>query len=99
VFWKLGQRLLRLGQNVILESGFWLRSDRDEKRLGARRLGVAVELRYLDVPLEEVHRRLAARTAAAEPGTVAATPGQIESWIPRFEPPDAEELALFDPSV
>jgi predicted kinase len=47
VFWTLAQRLLELGQSVILESGFWLRSDRDEKRLGARALGVGVELCYL----------------------------------------------------
>jgi len=80
--------LLELGQSVILESGFWLRSDR----------GAAVELRYLDVSIEELHRRLAARTAAAEPGTVATSAEQIESWIPRFEPPDTTELALFDPS-
>src|SRR5215813_1637700 len=38
LFWQLAQNLLRLGQSVILESGFWLRSDRDEKRLGARAL-------------------------------------------------------------
>lgn len=44
-FWELAKDLLRLGQSVILESGFWLRSDRDEKRLGARALGAAVELR------------------------------------------------------
>jgi hypothetical protein len=30
LFWDIGQRLLGLGQSVILESGFWLRSDRDE---------------------------------------------------------------------
>jgi hypothetical protein len=41
-------------------------------------------------------RRLAARTAADVPGTVATTPEQIDAWIPRFEAPDEEELALFD---
>lgn len=35
LFWDLAQTLLRRGRNVIPESGFWLRSDRDEKRLGA----------------------------------------------------------------
>ena len=39
-FWHLAQDLLRLGQNVILESGFWLRSDREEKRLA----GQAIEI-------------------------------------------------------
>ncbi|EFL16122.1 predicted protein [Streptomyces sp. C] len=45
-FWKHAQDLLKVGQTVILKSSFWLRSDRDEKRLGARALGVPVELRY-----------------------------------------------------
>src|SRR4249920_2918461 len=45
LFWTLAQDVLRAGGTVILESGFWLRSDRDEKRLGARALGAAVELR------------------------------------------------------
>src|SRR6185437_6585537 len=29
-FWRLAQRMLALGQSVILESGFWQRADRDE---------------------------------------------------------------------
>jgi hypothetical protein len=47
LFWGLTQRLLALGQNVVLESGFWLRSDRDEKRLVARGLGARVELQVV----------------------------------------------------
>lgn len=35
-FWSHAQDLLRLGQTVILEFGFWSRTERDEKRLGAR---------------------------------------------------------------
>lgn len=52
---------------------------------------------YLDVPLDELHRRLAARTAAGALGTLATTPDQIDGWIPSFEAPDAAELSLFDP--
>ena len=53
-FWGLAQELLTLRQNVILESGFWLRSDRDEKRMGAQALDATVELVVLDVPLDEL---------------------------------------------
>ena len=50
-FWDLTQRLLVLGTTVILEWGFWARSERDEKRKVARSLGVAVELpRQVQVP-------------------------------------------------
>jgi predicted kinase len=95
-FWQLAQNLLRLGQSVILESGFWLRSDRDEKRLGARTLGAAVELHYLDVPLDELCRRLAVRNGAGTWGTVPVTREMLEQYRTIFQPPDADELGLFD---
>jgi predicted kinase len=97
VFWKLAQEPLRLGQSIILESGFWLRSDRDEKRLGARELGAAVELRYLEVPFEQLCLRLDARNQSEMHGIVPITRAQLENWLPLFQPPDQAELALFDP--
>jgi predicted kinase len=95
-FWLLARRLLALGQSVILESGFWLRADRDEKRLGARALGAAVELRYLDVPLDELYRRIERRNAAPAPGDVHITHADLALWATLFQTPDAAELALFD---
>ena len=56
-------RLLVLGTSVVLEWGFWARSERDEKREAARALGVAVELRFLDAPYDELVRRVVARHA------------------------------------
>lgn len=53
-FWELAQRLLVLGISVILEWGFWARSERDQMRKAARALGVAVELRFLDAPYDEL---------------------------------------------
>lgn len=98
-FWRLAQRLLALGQSVILESGFWLRADRDEKRLGARALGAAVELRYLHAPLDELYRRIEGRNASPDPGDVNITRADLELWTTFFQPPDAAELALFDPPI
>ncbi len=96
-FWILAQDVLRTGGSVILESGFWLRSDRDEKRLGARVIGAAVELRFLDVPLDELVRRLDAREATPESGRISRA--ELERWLPLFEPPDAAEIASFDPPI
>ena len=95
VLWDLAQELLRLGQSVILESGFWLRSDRDEKRTGARAIGAAVELRYLDVPLHELSRRLASRVEG-EVGAAKISHSDLERFAASFQRPDADELALFD---
>jgi predicted kinase len=92
VQWTLAQRLLSLGVDVILENGFWRRSERDAYRAGAAAAGAACAVRYLDVPREELHRRLIARNADPPPDTFAVTPEQLDAMWPHFEPPDAGEL-------
>ena len=94
--WELAQELLGLGQPVILENGFWAREERDELRLAARAMGVPVELRFLDAPVDELWRRLEDRNAAAPPGAAPIAKDDLERWAQQFEAPDAAELALFD---
>ena len=96
IFWRHTQRLLGLGASVILESGFWLRSDRDEKRLGARALGVPVELHYLDVPMDELWRRVKLRNESDMWQSTPITRDMMDGWLPFFQVPDADEQALFD---
>lgn len=95
-FWRHAQELLRLGQPVILEFGFWARAERDEKRLGARALGVPVELHYLSASVDELCHRLEARNASGERGTVPITRRLLEGYVKVFEAPGDEELGLFD---
>src|SRR5438034_10617893 len=71
--WVLSKDLLAQGQSVILEWGHWARVERDEKRLGARALGVRVELHYLDVPLEELMERADRRNSSGH-GTAPHVP-------------------------
>lgn len=94
--WRLGQELLGLGQSVIFENGFWAREERDELRLAARRLGLAVELHYLSAPVEELWQRLHLRNELAAPGSAPIERESLERWALQFEAPDAAELALFD---
>lgn len=94
--WRLGQELLGLGQSVILEHGFWAREEREELRLAARSVDVAVELHYLETPVDELWRRLEIRNADAKPGTAPIKREDLERWAQQFEAPDAAELALFD---
>lgn len=81
---------------MILESGFWTRKDRDEKRVRARELGCSVELRYLDVPVDELWERLERRGVEGTPSGFPVERDDLLSWAEEFETPDEEELALFD---
>jgi predicted kinase len=96
LFWQLAQDLLRLGTSVILEFGLWVRAERDEKRLAARALGVGVELYYLDVPIEELWRRIAQRNVERTFGSVPITREQFGGYLPFFDAPQRAELDLFD---
>ena len=97
--WALSQDLLSRGQSVILEWGHWARAERDEKRLGARALGVGVELHYLDAPLEELIERAELRNASGEWTAAPITRAHFEGWATTFQPPDEEEMRLFDEPV
>jgi predicted kinase len=97
--WTLAQEFLAQGHSVILEWGHWARVERDEKRLGARALGVGVELYYLDVPLEELIERAQRRNASGEWNASPMTRAHFERWATIFQPPGEEELQLFDEPV
>jgi predicted kinase len=95
-FWLHTQDLLRLGQTVILEFGFWGRSERDDKRAAARALGVPVELHYLAASVDELRHRLEARSRKDEVGTVPVSGELLEQYVKLFQAPDDDELSLFD---
>src|ERR1700733_3843572 len=97
--WVLSQDLLFQGQSVILEWGHWARVERDEKRLGARALGGGVDPHSLQAPLEELIGRAERRNASGE-WTAAPIPrAHFEEWATIFQPPDEEEILLFDEPV
>jgi predicted kinase len=84
----------------VLSQDLLARAERDEKRLGARTLGVGVELHYLHAPLEELIERAERRTASGEWTAAPLTRAHFEEWVATiFQPPDEEEMLLFDKPV
>ncbi len=92
VQWEIAARALSLGVDVILENGFWSRSERDDYRARAAALGAVTRLHFLDVPRDELLRRLALRNAAAPPDTFRINEAQLDLWSRSFEPPTPDEL-------
>jgi predicted kinase len=95
--WRLTQEILRLGLSVVLDFGLWARIERDEMRSAARALGAGVELHYLDVPTEELWRRIEARNWEPPWDSYPIRRADFDGWLRIFQAPDAAELALFDP--
>ena len=92
VQWQLAQRLLSLGQNVVLENGFWRRTEREAYRAAAAELGADSKLIYCTAPHDELKQRLLTRNADLPPDTFSVTPEQLDEMVPHFEPPGEDEL-------
>ena len=96
--WQLAQEILRLGLSVVLDFGLWARIERDQMRTVARDIGVGVELHFLDVPADELWRRIDARNARPPWDSHPIRRADLDGWLAHFEAPDDSELALFDPA-
>ena len=93
--WEIAQDFLRLGQTVIIEWGTWARAERDVLRTRARELDAAVELHFLDAPVDELFRRIRGRNME----TPAIEREDVVKWAEIFQRPTEEEMKLFDIAV
>jgi predicted kinase len=91
--WKMAKEILSFGHDVVIEWGTWARSERDVLRNGARDLGAAVELHFLDTPVDVLFDRIRRRNVESP----AIAFEDLKKWANMFERPSAEEMALFDP--
>jgi len=93
--WTLTQQLLLGGTDVVIEWGTWSRRERDELLEWCRAHEVATSLVHLDVPTDELFRRLAARNL--RDGEATITPAMLEGWITgSWQPPTDDEIARYD---
>lgn len=92
LLWDVGARALVIGVDVILDFGFWGRSERDDFRSQATKLGADFKIHFLDVPEKELLERLALRNANLPPHTFPLTETMLKEWALLFEPPSQEEL-------
>ncbi len=90
--WEVAEQLLANGVSVIVDWGVWARAERDDYRQRAAAVGASTRIVYLDVPLDELHQRVAHRNLDLPPGTFYIAPDELDEWATAFEPPLADEL-------
>jgi predicted kinase len=92
MLWNIASRALELGTNVILDFGFWAREEREDYRLRAKRLGASSDVHFLDVPEEELLRRLAVRNSQPSQASFHISEESMKLWREFFQKPTPEEL-------
>jgi predicted kinase len=92
LLWNIASRALELGTNVILDFGFWTREEREDYRLRAKRHGASSEVHFLDMPEEELMKRLAVRNSHLSKKSFHISEESMKPWIEFFQRPTPEEL-------
>ena len=92
ILWNIAGRVLELGTNVILDYGFWAREEREDYRLRAKQLGASSEVHYLDVPEDELLRRLEQRNSRPSQEGFLISEEAMKPWIAFFQKPTLDEL-------
>jgi predicted kinase len=93
LLWNVASRALVLGTNVILDYGFWAREEREEYRRRAQQLGASSEVHFLDVPPQELMKRLAERNSQPSQASFLIAEHMMKPWIAFFQKPTLDELA------
>jgi predicted kinase len=92
MLWDIAARLLVLNVNVILDFGFWAKSEREDYRARARQLGASSEIHFLNVPEAVLLERLAIRNTRLSQGAAYIPETKLKAWMAIFQPPTADEL-------
>jgi predicted kinase len=92
LLWGIAERSLRLGLNVVLDYGLWARCEREDYRARGQAAGARVEITYLNVPKEELWRRLEIRNENADGTAPRITRDELEQYIAMFQPPTDDEI-------
>ena len=92
IMWDVAKHVLELGGDVVLDYGCWARVERDDYRNRAKELSAAFKLHYMDVPYDELYRRLEERNRNPTESTFIIPKDMMDTFIPMFEPPDDDEL-------
>ena len=90
MLWDVAARvLILLGVNVIIDFGFWAKSERDDYRTRAAQLGASSEINFLNVSEAVLMDRLAKRNAHLPLGAANIPEAKLKEWITFFnrQPP------------
>jgi predicted kinase len=92
LMWDVAARVLVLGVDVILDFGFWVRSQREDYRSRANELGAIFKIHFVDATEDVLLERLRARNDLSVEGTFFVPEAKLKEWVHIFEPPSSEEL-------
>ncbi|MGY2746357.1 AAA family ATPase [Pseudarthrobacter sp. O4] len=89
--------LMAEGRDIVVDLSFWSRQRREEYKELVTAHGAAWQLVYLDVPRDELLRRLELRRLHAGPNSAPVGPAYLDKFLAGFEAPADEGETVIRP--
>jgi predicted kinase len=84
-------KILESGSSVIIDEGFWARSQRDDIKRKITELGAQPFLYYVECPIEIMRERVVARSKTPPEDSFEISEEMFDSYLSYWEPPTADE--------
>ncbi|OGK23605.1 hypothetical protein A2954_00860 [Candidatus Roizmanbacteria bacterium RIFCSPLOWO2_01_FULL_37_12] len=86
--------MLKAGCDVIIDEGFWVRSQRDEMKKEIIKLGAKPVLYFVDTPVEVMKNRVVNRSKKPPTDSFEITEEMFNKYLKYWQPPKKEEGIL-----
>lgn len=87
-------KILKSGKDVILDEGFWVRSQRDDIKKKVISTGAKPILYYVECPIEKMKERVINRSKNPSADSFEIDEEMFDTYLKYWEPPTKEEDIL-----
>jgi len=91
---EIAFNILKSGKDVILDEGFWAKSQRDDIKKKILQVGAKPIFYYVECPIVEMKERVIARSKYPPIDSFEINEEMFDNYIKYWEPPTAEEGLL-----
>jgi len=92
LLWEIAIRVLSLGVDVILDFGFWAKTERVFFINKSKEMNVNCKIHYMDVSEEELFKRLDERNSKLPEEAFKIPKEYMKEYIKQFQPVGQDEL-------
>ena len=84
-------KILRAGKDVIIDEGFWVKSQRDDIKKKILEVGAKPILYYVECPVEKMRERVVTRSKIPPEDSFEISGEMFVSYLKYWEPPEEDE--------
>lgn len=84
-------KILKAGKDVIIDEGFWVKSQRDDIKKNILEVGAKPILYYVRCPIEKMRERVVSRSKNPPIDSFEITGDMFDNYVKHWQPPEEDE--------